>query len=185
LRNREVTTLEEYVGRLGRCYRALRAVYEDFASGRIRLVDPDPPVTFAEYVVRLDYSLWFWTLLTLVAVAVASVYLSDLLPPIAYVRYVAGSILVLFAVGYATVEALYPEGGLSDLEVLALSIGLSLALVPLIGLVLNYTPWGIRLGPVLVSLTIYTASVALAAEYRKYSHLRPRQAVQGGRQGLG
>ena len=182
MRNRETLTLEEYVGRLGKGYRVLRAVYEDYVSGRLKLVDPDPPVTFAEYVMRLDYSTWFWTLLSLVLVAVASVYLSDLVPPITYARYVAGSILVLFAVGYATVEVLYPgEGGLSDLERLALSIGLSLAVVPLIGLVLNYTPWGIRLGPVLTSLTLYTTAVSVVAAYRKYAHLRAKLAVQGSR----
>ena len=182
MRDREVLTLEEYVGRLGRGYRVLRSTYEEYVSGKLKLVDPDPPVTFAEYILRLDYSTWFWTLASLVLIAVASVYLSDVLPPITYVRYVAGSILVLFAVGYATVEALYPEeGSLSDLERLALSVGLSLAVVPLIGLALNYTPWGIRLGPVLTSLVVYTTSVSLVATYRKYTHLRAKLTVQSGR----
>jgi uncharacterized membrane protein len=38
-----------------------------------------------------------------------------------------------------------------------------------VGLLLNYTPWGIRLNPIVVSLTILTvglAMVALAREYR-------------------
>jgi len=88
-------------------------------------------------------------------------------------RYVLGSILVLFVVGYSTVEALYPEErSLTSLERLALSIGLSLAVVPLVGLVLNYTPWGIRLEPVLVSLSLYTTLVALVAAYRKFKLLR-------------
>ena len=42
MRGREVLTLEEYVGRLGRGYRAIRAAYEEYASGRLKLVDPDP-----------------------------------------------------------------------------------------------------------------------------------------------
>ncbi|MCS7099409.1 MAG: DUF1616 domain-containing protein, partial [Sulfolobales archaeon] len=89
------------------------------------------------------------------------------------VRYVLGSILVLFAVGYATVEVLYPgERSLSNLERLALSIGLSLAIVPLVGLVLNYSPWGIRLEPALTSLAVYTTLTAFGAAYRKYRQLR-------------
>lgn len=42
--------------------------------------------------------------------------------------------MLLFMPGYALVESLYPRGGdeLSPLERLALSIGLSLAVVPLI-----------------------------------------------------
>jgi len=42
-------------------------------------------------------------------------------------------------------------------------------LVPLVGLLLNYTPWGIRLNPIVASLTILAvglAMVALAREYR-------------------
>ncbi|HPC28222.1 MAG TPA: DUF1616 domain-containing protein, partial [Candidatus Methanomethylicus sp.] len=54
----------------------------------------------------------------------------------------------------------------------ALSIGLSLALVPLTGLVLNYTPWGIRLDPIVVSLSLLTVGLALGAAVRKLGYLR-------------
>ncbi|HDI31760.1 MAG TPA: DUF1616 domain-containing protein, partial [Thermofilum sp.] len=74
---------------------------------------------------------------------------------------------------------LYPRrGDLTQLERVALSLGLSLAIVPLIGLILNYTPWGIRLDPIITSLTLLTIILALGAVYRKYTyHLlvnRPR-----------
>lgn len=46
--------------------------------------------------------------------------------------------------------------GISPLERVALSLGLSIAIVPLLGLALNYTPWGIREGPVLATLSIFT-----------------------------
>jgi uncharacterized membrane protein len=48
-----------------------------------------------------------------------------------------------------------------------LSFGLSIAVVPLIGLGLNYTPWGIRLVPVIVSLCIFTIVMAYIAHYRR------------------
>jgi hypothetical protein len=57
----------------------------------------------------------------------------------------------------------------SYIQRFALSVGLSLALVPLVGLLLNYTPRGIRLNPIVVSLTILTvglAMVAVAGDYR-------------------
>lgn len=166
-------TLEDYVKSRGESYKNLKTVFEDVRSGKIRVVDPNPPKTYVEYLVRADYSLWLWTLLSLVALTVASIYLSSVLYPLLYLRHVLGSVLVLFAVGYSTVEVLYPEeGSLTSLERLALSIGLSLAVVPLIGLVLNYTPWGIRLEPVVVSLSLYTSLVALGAAYRKFRHLR-------------
>jgi uncharacterized membrane protein len=71
---------------------------------------------------------------------------------------------------------------LNPLERLVLSIGLSLAIVPLIGLLLNYVPWSIKLEPVAVSLAIYTLIVAVIALVRKYRIVwlseKVRRAVQ-------
>ena len=111
---------------------------------------------------------WLWTVLGLTAAAAAlALYATD--PPLLYLRYLLGTFYVLFLPGYVLVEALYPRGDeLTPLERLALSIGLSLALVPLVGLLLNYTPLGIRLGPVVASLAALTAALAVYAAYRKY-----------------
>ena len=96
-------------------------------------------------------------------------------PPLVYARYVLGTIYVLYVPGATLIEALYPRGDeLEPLERLALSIGLSLALVPLIGLVLNYTPWGIRLVPVTISLALTSWLLGLVALYRKYRYFKLR-----------
>jgi len=87
--------------------------------------------------------------------------------------YFLGTLYVLFLPGYVIVEALYPrERDLKPLERVALSIGLSLAVVPLVGLVLNYTPWGIRLWPVVISLATLTIGVAVVAVKRKFDTLK-------------
>jgi peptidoglycan/LPS O-acetylase OafA/YrhL len=112
--------------------------------------------------------IWLWLVLGLAAASAALALLAAE-PPLLYLRYVLGTLFVLFLPGYALVEALYPRGDeLSPLERLALSIGLSLAVVPLVGLVLNYTPFGIRLEPVVASLAALTAALAVYAAYRKY-----------------
>jgi len=99
-----------------------------------------------------------------------TIFFSDIIHPLIYFRYILGSVTVLFLPGYVTIETLYPrEKDLSPLERLALSIGLSLAIVPLIGLVLNYTPWGIRLEPIVSSLTIYIIMLVFIGSYRKYT----------------
>ncbi|WP_248784120.1 DUF1616 domain-containing protein [Desulfurococcus mucosus] len=41
-----------------------------------------------------------------------------------------------------------------------------------IGLFLNYTPWGIRLEPVLASITVFTVATATIALYRKHRVLQ-------------
>lgn len=71
-------------------------------------------------------------------------------------RNILGLPLVLFLPGYALIAALFPEkSDLDGIERVALSFGLSIAVVPLIGLGLNYTPWGIRLLPILISLSVF------------------------------
>jgi uncharacterized membrane protein len=63
---------------------------------------------------------------------------------------------VLFLPGYALIAALFPaKSDLDGIERTALSFGLSIAVVPLIGLGLNYTPWGIRPFPILISLSTF------------------------------
>ena len=54
---------------------------------------------------------------------------------------------VLFLPGFTLIKTLFPTREIDNIERTALSIGMSLALVPLVGLLLNYTPWGIRLTP--------------------------------------
>jgi len=76
---------------------------------------------------------------------------------------------LLFVPGYCLITALFPgESDIDLIERIALSFGLSIAVVPLIGLGLNYSPWGIRLEPIVVSLTLFTLAMILVAQYRRY-----------------
>ena len=89
---------------------------------------------------------------------------------ISVLRIPLGLLMVLFVPGYTLIAALFPKmKDLDGIERVALSFGLSIAVVPLIGLGLNYTPWGIRLTPVVVSLAIFTLAMAGAAYLRRKS----------------
>jgi len=86
------------------------------------------------------------------------------------VRIPLGLLMVLFVPGYTLIAALFPKkADLEGIERAALSFGLSIAVVPLIGLGLNYTPWGIRLTPVVISLALFTIIMAAAANWRRMS----------------
>ena len=83
------------------------------------------------------------------------------------IRIVLGLPVVLFFPGYTLLSALFPRReSLSGIERFALSFGISMAVVPLIGLILNYTPWGIRLYPILISLFIFIFSMSVIGWYR-------------------
>jgi len=93
-----------------------------------------------------------------------------LIPPLneTPIRIILGLPLVLFLPGYALIAALFPgKDDLDAIERIALSFGLSIAITPLLGLALNYTPFGIRLSPILAVLSIFTISLALCAYVRR------------------
>ena len=60
------------------------------------------------------------------------------------------------------------DRGIDGIERVALSFGLSIAVVPLLGLALNFTPWGIRLVPIVVTLTGFTVIATAVATYRRW-----------------
>lgn len=88
-------------------------------------------------------------------------------------RIILGLPFILFIPGYVLIFCLFPskkaEKGIDSIERIALSFGLSIAIVPLIGLALNYTRWGIRLEPVLFSIFIFIFGVGIIGIYRWFS----------------
>ena len=93
-----------------------------------------------------------------------------LIPPLneSPVRIILGLPLVLFLPGYSLIAALFPrKDDLDGIERIALSFGLSIAVVPLLGLALNYTPFGIRLSPVLIVLSVFTITLSVVAYIRR------------------
>jgi hypothetical protein len=154
---------------------ATRGVLRALDEEHVRLVDSNPPDSLLGFFAPV-YSGWFWVIIGFVALLFYSIYLMPQIYPLIYLRYTAGAVYVLYVPGYTLIEALYPKRReLGRLERFALSIGLSLALVPLVGLVLNYTPWGIRLDPMFVALGILTLALALGGVYRKYNFWRLAQ----------
>jgi len=149
-----------------------RHLYQLWRDGELKLVNPQPPSSLAQYAGSV-YSLWFWALTLFMILIGSAIYLLPQIPPYVYFRYVVGSLFVFYLPGFALIEALYPKReDLEPLERLALSIGLSLALVPLVGLVLNYTPWGIRLDPIFVALAFLTIALGTVAVARKFTYLK-------------
>jgi len=123
------------------------------------------------------WALWFWVVFGFAAVAAVMVFVvpEDAFP-VVYARYVFGSVFVLFLPGYSLIRALFSGKELDSVERFALSVGLSLALVPMAGLLLNYTPWGIRTTPVTLSLLGLTLVFSSAAVVRDHGTHRKLDA---------
>lgn len=99
-------------------------------------------------------------------VAICSIYIPFINET--FLRIIFGVPLILFIPGYALIAALFPKAkDIDGIERVALSFGLSIAVVPLIGLALNDTPFGIRLDPIVTCMGIFTLCLCLIAMYRR------------------
>jgi hypothetical protein len=143
-------------------------------NGTLTLGPPSYDVeTVLDYLFTFTLSGWLWVSFLTITLSLLAVFLIPDLFPLNIVRWVLGSIFVLYLPGFSLIQLLFPKGKeIDSLERFALSIGLSLALVPLIGLVLNFTPWGIRFAPIIASLGTFTTAALLAAAMRKYLQIR-------------
>ena len=92
--------------------------------------------------------------------------------------------LVVFLPGYVLVSALFPEGGDEGMQTfdttrndagytiggavrVALAATLSVAIVPMIAAISNFTPWGVRLHPILYGTVVFTVLVGIIAFVRR------------------
>jgi len=102
----------------------------------------------------------------LLAMVPAAIILGFLLIPAA-ARVVLGISLVLFIPGFTMVYALFNEHELDDIERVALSIGLSICIVVFDGLLLNYTPRGLTLDQIVISLASISGAFTAIGYYRR------------------
>lgn len=104
-----------------------------------------------------------WTALCLASILIPVVNQSVL-------RLILSPALILFIPGYVFLAALFPDSAdIDTIERIILSIAISVVITPLIGLCLNLTPWGIRLDPLLITLTIFIVAMTLVAVFRRSS----------------
>ena len=148
------------------------------SQGKLNLEEkpPPPPPTMMGYFLS-PQAYWYWITITLATATLIAVFaIPENAFPAVYARYILGAIFVLWLPGYSFIKALFPTEApiptrtkeLDNIERVALSIGISLALVPITGLLLNYTPWGITLAPITLSLLALTLTFATTAIIREH-----------------
>jgi uncharacterized membrane protein len=140
------------------------------ANGKIRVSEQAPYRKLVEYLLS-PLSLWFWELVLATLLSMALLFASSGLA--LYFRFVFGGILVLFLPGYSLVGLTYSKK--NDLDYLTrttLSFALSLAIATIVGLVLNFTPFGITLVAVALSLGAVTIGLLLLTAFRRYDYYR-------------
>lgn len=104
-------------------------------------------------------------LLNLLVIALVA---AIILLPSNVLRIILGLPFTLFFPGYVLLVALFPKReGMGGIERVALSFGLSIVVVPLIGLIFNYTSWGITLESMLYSVASFMLLLSIIATVRR------------------
>ncbi|MDH5462625.1 MAG: DUF1616 domain-containing protein [Candidatus Bathyarchaeota archaeon] len=156
----------------------LDAVMELQRQGRITLKQPkiQSDFTLTEYILSAKGH-WYWAIIALSAATALLVFaIPENAYPIVYSRHILGSIFVLWLPGYSLIKALFPTRKMDNEERIALSVGMSLASVSIVGLLLNYTPWGIGVASITLSLLALTITFSTAAVIRE--HMRPLDSAK-------
>ena len=84
------------------------------------------------------------------------------------IRIVLALPVVLFIPGYGLIAALFPkDGDIGLIERIMLSFGVSIAVVPLVVVGLNFTPWEIQLDTIVISLFFFTLALIIIAYIRR------------------
>ncbi|MGD0423879.1 MAG: DUF1616 domain-containing protein [Candidatus Bathyarchaeia archaeon] len=145
---------------------------------KIELEEIPPRVaSLTEYLKLWDRNLWLYGALTVSVFTSMAIYAIPPQSQFIWFRWVLGSAFVILIPGYVMVEALFLKSSDMDMtERVALSIGLSLTLVPLTGLLLNFSPWGITLLPIVITLNILTFGLSAIAFARRYRQSRADQS---------
>ncbi|MGV8108441.1 DUF1616 domain-containing protein [Methanospirillum sp.] len=110
----------------------------------------------------IDLKLAFlWSIITIISILIPFLRESILM-------LMVGLPFCLFIPGYLLVVTLFPSNGeIEWIERVALSFGLSIAIVPLMGVFLNYTPFGVRIIPILVFTFFFSIFMIGMAAYRR------------------
>lgn len=102
------------------------------------------------------------------------------------IQFAVGIVFVMFLPGYALIATLFPDAGLSQpapddlataehsrrhdidlIERVALSLVSSLAIVPLVGVILGFIPWGLTPTTLLIAVGAVTLILAAVAAIRR------------------
>lgn len=117
------------------------------------------------------HSLWFWLVILLSVTTVLSIVLiSEDNFPLVLIRYLLSSTFVFLLPGYCLIRTLYPLKEIDNIERVVLSIVMNLVIVPLVGFLLNFTSWGIRLVPVIATCIFLTLSLGLMGIIREHDY---------------
>jgi hypothetical protein len=120
---------------------------------------------------------WYQITIAIAIATALSIFAISESSTIIFIRSALGAVFILFLPGYTIVRLLFQQKlplvtnneSMDNIERFFLSIGLSIVLTMIVGLIFNYTPWGINLIPItldLLTITIGFATLDILVEFQ-------------------
>ncbi len=138
-------------------------------KGAVNLSEEKIPASFLKSLSDPWTNLPLWAAVLGSIVMIFSLYLLPQEGSWLGVRGVIGAVFLFALPGYALTGLLVQQDKPHAVERIAVSVGLSLAAVVLIGIILGYSEIGVRMEPIIASMSAFSIAVAILASYRNYN----------------
>jgi hypothetical protein len=183
LKEKNLQTLDEAVQIISQNYslkkeEIIRMLKNLQSTGKLNLTSTTqlPPRNFKAFLFHpMNRDFWASVILVVTTVPVTLLIPENALESgngvyivLGVIRLLLGVIFVVFLPGYALCTILWPTTEKEDLTRYGISFGLSIAIAPLLGLVLNFTPFGLTIFSILVTLLIFTLILLFGGLIRRF-----------------
>src|SRR5919112_2183974 len=135
---------------------------------KITLLGPGTKGPFFHYIMRSYNGLSLWLTTAATCLITAMVFLLPSIEPWSYMRIITGAVFVLFIPGNALVQLLFAHRNMEQTAQMVLSVGLSIALVSIIGLMLKYILLALTVESAVVSIGMLSITFSAVASYNQF-----------------
>ena len=150
----------------------IRSLEED---DKIILVESEVERSFLRHVTKNYHSnLPFWLSVITISLTFVTTYLLPETGIWTIIRIISGSAVVLLIPGYGLVGMLFPKKDFTLIERLGLALALSLALVPILWLIMSYFQLGVRIDLVIAGVSVAGMLLIFGDTYRQFLSARKK-----------
>jgi len=135
---------------------------------KITLHGPGIKGHFFHYITRSYNGLSLWLTTAATCLIMALVFLLPSIEPWSYMRMITGAVFGLFIPGNALVQLLFAHRNMEQTDQMVLSVGLSIALISIIGLMLKYILLALTVESAVISIGILSITLSAVANYSHF-----------------
>src|SRR5215208_1683094 len=135
---------------------------------KITLLEPGTKGRFLDYIMSGYNGLSLWLTTAATCLIMAMVFLLPNIEPWSYMRMITGAVFVLFIPGNPLVQLLFAHRKMEQIEQMVLSVGLSIALISIIGLMLKYILLALTVESAVISIGMLSITLSAVANYSHF-----------------